>query len=133
RAIALWALVWFVAFLGAGFWAGGLLVGDGAEQCRKIVIVAIAIVVGSTLVWQLLGLLPDARAQRFAQRLARLPKLGGPAAEFWRAVWIYRCRPGTVYGVLLISLAGHVGFVFLFYFSMLTLWDPGSGQEVPTL
>jgi uncharacterized membrane protein YbhN (UPF0104 family) len=133
RAIALWALVWFVAFLGVAFWVAGLLTGDGAEQCRKIVLVAVSIVVSSTLVWQALGLLPDARAQRFAERLSHLPKLGGPAAEFWRAVWMYRCRPGTVYGVLGISLAGHVGFVLLYYFSMRTLWDAGSGQEVPTL
>jgi uncharacterized protein (TIRG00374 family) len=133
RGIALWALVWFVAILGGAFWLGGLLVGDGAAQCRRIVSAAVSIVAASALVWFLLGLLSEARAERFAERLARLPKLGGQAAEFWRAVWIYRCRPWTVYAVLLISLAGHVGFVLLFYFSMLTLWDPGSGQEIPTL
>jgi uncharacterized protein (TIRG00374 family) len=133
RAIALWALVWFVALLGCAFWLGGLLEGDGSVQCRKIVTVAVAIVVSTTLVWQLLGLLPDARAQRFAGRLERLPKVGGSAAELWRAVWMYRCRPNAVYSVLAISLAGHVGFVLLYYFSMRTLWDPGSGQEVPTL
>jgi uncharacterized protein (TIRG00374 family) len=133
RAIALWALVWFVALLGCAFWLGGLLEGDGSVQCRQIVTVAVAIVVSTTLVWQLLGLLPDARAQRFAGRLETLPKVGGQVAELWRAVWMYRCRPNAVYSVLAISLAGHVGFVLLYYFSMRTLWDPGSGQEVPTL
>jgi uncharacterized membrane protein YbhN (UPF0104 family) len=133
RGIALWALVWFVAILGGVFWLSGTLVGDGSAQCRQIVTGALVIVGVSWLVWMALGLIPDDRARIFADRLQRLPRLGGPAAEFWRAVWIYRCRPWTVYGVLLLSLAGHVGFVLLFYFSMRTLWDPSSGQEVPTL
>jgi uncharacterized membrane protein YbhN (UPF0104 family) len=133
RAIALWALVWFVALLGAAFWLGGLLVGDGAEQCRRIVVVAWVIVGASMVVWCLLGLLPGRRADQFAERLERLPRFGGHAAELWRAVWIYRCRPATVYGVMALSLAGFVGFVLLFYYSMLTLWDTSSGQEVPTL
>jgi uncharacterized membrane protein YbhN (UPF0104 family) len=133
RAIALWALVWFVALLGGAFWLGGQLVGQGAAQCRQIVVVAWVIVGTSTVVWCLLGLLPDCRAEAFAKRLQRLPRLGGSAAEFWRAVWIYRSRPWTVYGIMLLSLAGFVGFVFLFYYSMLTLWDPGSRQKVPDL
>jgi len=133
RAIALWALVWFVALLGAAFWLGGMLVGEGEEKCRRIVVVAWVIVGASTLVWCLLGLLPGRRADLFAERLERLPRVGGHAAEIWRAVWIYRCRPATVYGVMALSLAGFVGFVFLFYYSMLSLWDAGSGQEVPTL
>ncbi len=133
RAIALWALVWFVAILGGVFWLLGMLVGEGSQQCRQIVTGALVIVGVSWVMWMVLGLIPDNRARIFADRLQRLPRVGGPAAEFWRAVWIYRCRPWTVYGVLVISLLGHVGFVLLFYFSMLTLWDPASGQEVPTV
>jgi len=133
RAIALWAMVWFVALLGGAFWLGGQLVGEGAEQCRKIVVIAWVIVAASMLVWGLLGLLPGRRADLFAERLERLPRVGGHAAELWRAVWIYRCWPRTVYGVMALSLAGFVGFVFLFYYSMLTLWDPGSRQKVPDL
>jgi uncharacterized protein (TIRG00374 family) len=133
RAIALWALVWFVALCGGIFWVSGQLVGEGSEQCRKIVIISWVIVAVSMLVWGLLGLLPDKRADLFATRLQRLPKVGGPISELWRAVWIYRCRPWTVYGIMLLSLAGFVGFVFLFYYSMMTLWDPGSGQKVPSL
>ncbi|HTU90611.1 MAG TPA: lysylphosphatidylglycerol synthase transmembrane domain-containing protein [Gemmataceae bacterium] len=133
RAIALWALVWFVALLGAGFWMSGLLVGQGAEQCRKIVAIAWTIVGLSVLVWTALGLLPERRAQRFAGRLERWPKIGATVAELWRAVWMYRCRPRAVGGVLLLSWVGHVGFVFLFYFAMRTLWQPDSGEQVPSL
>ena len=133
RAIALWALVWFVALLGAAFWAGGLLVGDGAEPCRRIVKAAWVVVGTSLTAWLLLGLLPDRRAERFAGRLSGLPKVGHAAAELWRAVWVYRRRQASVFGVLALSWVGHVGFVFLFYFAGLTLFDPGSGQRMPTL
>jgi uncharacterized protein (TIRG00374 family) len=133
RAIALWALIWFVALLGAGFWMGGLLVGQGAEPCRKIVMIAWAIITLSVAVWMALGLLPDWRAKRFAGRLEGLPKVGSAVAELWRAVWMYRCRPRAVGGVLLLSWVGHVGFVFLFYCAVLTLWQPDSGEQIPTL
>jgi uncharacterized protein (TIRG00374 family) len=133
RAIALWALIWFVALLGAGFWVSGLLVDRGAEQCRKIVIIAWVIVGASGLVWIMLGLVPDWRAQRFAGRLERWPKVGAAVAELWRAVWMYRCRPRAVGSVLLLSWVGHVGFVFLFYGAVLTLWQPDSGEPIPTL
>jgi uncharacterized protein (TIRG00374 family) len=132
RAIALWALVWFVALLGAGFWLGGLLVGQGAEQCRLIVSLAWGVVGASMVVWIGLGLLPPHRAERFAGRLSRLPKVGHSAAELWRAVWMYRCRPRAVLLVLVLSWIGHVGFVFLFYCSAQVLRTSGSG-EMPTL
>ncbi len=133
RAIALWALVWFVAILGAGFWAGGLLEGDGAEPCRRIVQTAWVVVGTSLTAWLALGLLPQRRAELFAGRLSRLPKVGHAAAELWQAVWTYRCRQKSVFAVLALSWVGHVGFVFLFYFSALTLWDANSGQQIPSL
>src|SRR5207249_2923529 len=39
RAIALWALIWFVALLGGAFWAGGFLEGSGfgVEQSKLII------------------------------------------------------------------------------------------------
>lgn len=133
RAIALWALIWFVALLGCGFWLSGLLVGQGAEQCRTIVVLAWIVVGSSMSLWMGLGLLPHWRAERFAGQLEGLPKVGAAVAELWRAVWMYRCRPRAVFGVLMLSWVGHVGFVFLFYCSVLTLWQPDSGQAIPTL
>ena len=34
---------------------------------------------------------------------------------------------------LIFTWLGHVGFVLVYYCAMRTLWDEGSGQEVPTL
>lgn len=134
RAIALWALVWFVAMLGTAFWAFGLLHGPGQERSLLIIKIAAAIVAVTLAVWFGLGFLPPHRAERFAGRLSRVPKLGHALAEFWRAVWMYRCRQKAVASVMLISWVGHVGFVLTFYFSALTLWDATDpGQKIPTL
>lgn len=134
RAIALWALVWFVAICGVFFWALGLLHGEGARECRLIVKVALIVVVLSLGVWILLGLLSPFRAERFAWRLGRLPKVGHAAAEFWRAVWTYRCRQRSVAATMLISWVGHVGFVLVFYCCAQVLRDPADPlQTIPTL
>ena len=133
RAIAVWGLVWFVALLGAGFWYFGWLEGQGGEQCYTIVQTAWIIIGASMVGWVLLGFLPPHRAERFAGRLSSIPKVGHSAAEFWRAVWIYRCRPWCVFATLVLTWIGQVFFVFLFYFSVLTLCDPGPDNPIPSL
>jgi hypothetical protein len=133
RAIALWGLAWFVALLGSIFWLGGALEGTADTRSKSIVLAALVVVGLSVVVWLLLGLLPDHRAERFAGRLSRLPKVGVAAAEFWRAVWMYRRRPYAVALCLAISWVGHVGFVFAFYFSALTLWDGRPDNPMPSV
>jgi uncharacterized membrane protein YbhN (UPF0104 family) len=132
RAIALTALVWFVALSGGIFWAAGLLEGPTEERSRWIVSMAGVVVAASLLVWMVMGLLPARRAERFAGRLERLPFVGGSAAEFWRAVWMYRCKQGSVAAVMLLSWVGHVGFVVAFYCSARVLWSEDLGP-IPTL
>jgi uncharacterized protein (TIRG00374 family) len=129
RAIAVWGLVWFVALLGAVFWATGLLKGAVEAKLQTIVLTAAAIVGVSLIVCLLLCLLPEHRGERFAGRLTRIPRIGASAAEAWRAFWLYRCRPGSVLVALLISLVGHVCFVLTFYFAALTLADP---DQIPS-
>jgi hypothetical protein len=133
RVIALWGLIWFMAMLGGAFWYFGLLEGPKVEQARFIVTSAISLVVASVVVWMLLGLLPQHRAERFAGRLSRVPRLGGLLAEFWRAVWMYRCRQTSVGLALCLSWISHVGFVLAFYFCARTLWDEMPGNPLPTL
>jgi uncharacterized protein (TIRG00374 family) len=134
RAIALWALVWFVAISGTIFWACDLLQGPGADRSRFIVRVAVILVAVSFTGWMLLGLLPAHRAERFASRLSRIPKAGHSFAEFWRAVWMYRCRQACIATTMLISWVGHVGFVLFFYCCVRVLWDPSdAAQRIPPL
>jgi hypothetical protein len=133
RVIALWALVWFVALIGSVFWWSGLIEGHGEKECKQVVTIALAIVGTTFLGWLILGLLPDARAEIFAGRLEKLPKVGHAAAEFWRAAWVYHRRPKTVFGILVFTWLGHIGFILAFYCSMRTLCDEGPGQELPSL
>ena len=81
RVIALWGLVWFTALLGGVFWLCGALDGTGAKPAKSIVTIASAIVAVSLVVWVVMGLLSDPRAEQFALRLGKLPKVGGTASE----------------------------------------------------
>ncbi len=133
RVIALWGLVWFVALLGGLFWFLGLLDGESVRPALVIVTSAAVIVGVSVVVWLLLGLLPQWRAERFAGRLSRIPRVGGSAAEFWRAVCTYRCRQKSVALALGMSWISHVGFVLTFYCCARVLWDELPGNPLPSL
>jgi uncharacterized membrane protein YbhN (UPF0104 family) len=129
RAIGLAGLFWLVALLGSIFWAGGLLeeVAAGPEArvtLETIILGAVGLTGASIVFWLLLGVLPSRRAEIFAGRLTRIPKVGHSLAEFWRAVWMYRCRGGSVALAMLLAMVGHVGFVLTFYFASRTLSAP---------
>jgi uncharacterized protein (TIRG00374 family) len=130
RAVGLWGLCWLVAMVGAVGWFAGLLTGPAERVLQSIVVSAVGIVALSVVLWALLGLLPDRRADRFSRRLEGIPGVGHSAAEFWRAVWMYRRESRSVWLALLLALVGHVFFVLCFYFSALTLQDQG---DVPSL
>jgi uncharacterized protein (TIRG00374 family) len=130
RVIALWGLFWFVVVLGTFFWLAGALDGEVGERLRTIVVIAAGVVGLSVLFCLVLIFLPPRRARRFAVRLSRIPKVGHSAAEFWRAVWMYRRRPKSVLLALLLAVVGHVGFVLTFYFSARTL---AAAEQIPPL
>jgi uncharacterized protein (TIRG00374 family) len=127
RVIGLWGLCWVVALLGGTFWIAGYLPGNKEEFFKVVVASAWAIGVVTVALWVLLGHLPAWRAQRFAGRLERIPKVGGSLAELWRAVWMYRLQGKTVFVAVVLAIIGHIGFVMVFYFSALTL-VPDSSQ-----
>ncbi|HVS40539.1 MAG TPA: lysylphosphatidylglycerol synthase transmembrane domain-containing protein [Gemmataceae bacterium] len=132
RLVGLWGLFWLVALIGGGFWMSGGLEGSAVGPSKLIVGVSLAVVALSLTVWFALGLLSDARATALADRLARLPKVGGSVAELWRAVWMYRKRQASVFFALFLSLIGFLGFIPAFYYSSVTLGEAGAGL-VPTL
>jgi glycosyltransferase 2 family protein len=130
RAVGLWGLCWLVALVGVFGWFAGLLVGPAQKVLESIVVSAVGIVAFSVVLWAVLGLLPDRRADRFARRLQGIPGVGHSAAEFWRAVWMYRRESRSVWLALGLALVGHVFFVLCFYFAALTLQSP---DDVPSL
>jgi hypothetical protein len=131
RAIGVLGLVWVVALLGGAFWLGGNPVLLGQKYLQSLVLTSAGIAGGSVLLWLLLGILPPHRADRFAGRLERIPKLGGVAAEFWRAVWMYRTRGRWVAGALAVGVAAHFALVLMFYLAAHTVQLPG--VTLPTL
>jgi glycosyltransferase 2 family protein len=133
RAIGLWALVWLVALLGGAFWLADDPVLHENAGLWAIVRLSWIVAAVSTAVWALLGVLPEWRAQRFARRLTRLPRIGHSAAEFWRAVWLYRLRGGAIAVALALSLVSHVGNVLTFHFASRSLVGADEAELLPTL
>ncbi len=134
RAIGLWGLVWLVALLGGAFWlAGSPTLLDNAGLVT-IVRSAWAIVVVSAVAWELLGLLPEWRAQRFARRLAHLhSRFGHILAESWRSVWLYRKQQGAVALALALSLVCHTFNVLVFHFASRVFVDAAEAEVLPGL
>jgi uncharacterized protein (TIRG00374 family) len=132
RAIGLWALFWVVGSVGVAFWFAGDPALHAQKALQTMLLASLAIITGTMLLWFVLGFLPAWRAQRFALRLRRLPKLGGPAAEFWQAVWMYRNRGRSMALALALSVVGHFGFVLTFYFSA-QVFDTGGQGAIPSL
>jgi uncharacterized membrane protein YbhN (UPF0104 family) len=135
RAIGLCGLFWLVALVGGIFWSGDSLkdlvpTPEARIPLETIFIGAVALTAGSIAFWLLLGGLPRHRAEIFAGRLTRIPRVGHSLAEFWRAVWMYRCRGRFVALALLLAVVGHVGFVLTFYFAAQTLSSP---RDIPSL
>jgi glycosyltransferase 2 family protein len=117
RAMGLWGIIFVVAVLGGAFWILGnpIILGDG--YLRSIIVASGVIVAATVCVWLVLGTLPARRAHHFAGHLGRIPKIGHSLAEFWRAVWMYRSKGGSVAVALLVSLASQLCFIFTFFYA----------------
>jgi glycosyltransferase 2 family protein len=133
RAMGLWGLLWLAFLAGAAFWALGSQEVAEEPTLRLIILTLGGILAATVCAWLLLGLLPQWRADRFAGRLGRIPKIGHSAAEFWRAIWIYRLKRRTIGAALVLSVMAHVCFVIGFYFSAQIFRDPGKPLEIPSL
>ncbi|HVK08354.1 MAG TPA: lysylphosphatidylglycerol synthase transmembrane domain-containing protein [Gemmataceae bacterium] len=124
RVIGLWALAWLVALAGGIFWA----IEDphlmGNEALKMIVRLTAGLVFTSAVIWSLMGLFSPARSEAIAVRLHRLPKVGGPVAELWRAGWLYRRKKKAVALALIMTLGGHLGWVVIFHLCVSAFPDP---------
>ena len=133
RVIGLWSLISFTALMGGICWLSGLLDGVTANPSVVIITSAAGIVGVSFVGWALMGLVPASGTDRLVYKLADIPKIGGTAAEFWRVIWMYRNRQGSIAVAIGLSWISNVGFVLAFYCCGLTLWNEQPNNPLPTL
>lgn len=130
RVVGLVGLFWLATLLGGLFWCLGSWselgqtgeASAGARQALETILVGLGVLsVASLLFWVGLRLLPPSWSERVTARLERVPRIGGPLAELWRALWMYRCRGRHLALAMLLAMLGHVGFILTFYWSACTL------------
>ncbi len=117
RAIGLAGIVLLVVLVGGGYWLSGDPLLSNQPALLRIFRWSCWLFLAATVVWVPLGWLPQWRADRLASRLARIPKLGGVLAEFWRAGWAYRHQPRATAIALGLSLINHVFGVLAYHFA----------------
>jgi uncharacterized membrane protein YbhN (UPF0104 family) len=127
RVLGLCGLFWLVAVVGVFFWAAGQLESPGLAA---IVYGAWGLTGASILFWFALHLVPRHWVEPFAERLARVPKVGHSLAELWRAAWIYHNQTKAVSVAVALAFLGHIGFVLSFYFAACAIIPL---DEVPSL
>jgi uncharacterized protein (TIRG00374 family) len=133
RALGLWGLIWLVSIAGGIFlWLGEPALIENV-RLRWYVYAVGAVALATLAVWVLMAALPQRRADRFAQRLAGIPKVGHSAAEFWRAVWLYRCKGGSVAMAVFLAIVNHSCLVFAFWFAAHVFTQPGSETPIPSV
>jgi len=133
RAMGLFGLILFVAVSGSVAWSlDDPRIVDNANL-QKIVTTMAIIAAASVAVFLLLGLLPQRRVDRFAGRLAGIPKVGKSLSELWNVVWMYRQRLRTVALGVVLSALSHFGLVFAFHSASHVFQPENPATDQPTL
>ncbi|MFM8274905.1 MAG: YbhN family protein [Gemmata sp.] len=133
RAMGLFGLILFVAVLGSAAWAQGDPRINNNPDLQRIVRIMVAVASGMVLGFLLLGVLPQARVDRFAARLKWVPKAGGALSEMWYAVWEYRQRLKVVGVGVALSAVSHFALVFAFHCASQVFPPANPGTELATL
>jgi glycosyltransferase 2 family protein len=115
RVIGLVGVVVLVVIVGGAYWLMGSPMFDERPALFQILRSSCVLLVVSVGVWVPLGWLPAGQADRFAGLLSRVPKVGGVAAELWRAVWTYRRQTRATAIALGLTLVNHVFGVLTFH------------------
>jgi len=135
RILGLCGLIWVVTFVGAFCWGLGMLSGPAISARGRLAMETIlagagVLTAGSVVFWLLLGILSGPHVERWAVRLAGIPRIGHSLGELWRAVWMYRQKSRHVALGLVLAMVGHLGFVLSYYFAAQILNGP---EQVPNL
>ena len=132
RALALWGILFLVPFLGGLFWICGEPVVCDDAYLQTLILSSGVIFAVSIVLWAVLGFLPAWRAERFANRLEKIRRVGPSAAEFWRAVWMYRAKGVSVAIAFMLSLCTQFCLVLAIYFTAQIFQNPAE-LAIPSL
>jgi glycosyltransferase 2 family protein len=133
RAMSLWGLIFVVAVVGSACWLFDLLDSAALSPAEVIILTADIIVAASGLAWCAMGWFPINRAARVAERLSRVPRIGGSLSQLWQAVWLYRGRPASIFWALVLTTFSNVCDILTFYCYAMTLWDGAAANPLPGL
>src|SRR5438874_1960362 len=126
-------MIAFVALAGGVCWLAGILEGPTSGRSKTLV-ASTGIIVGVSLAgWLVAGVLVRKTNGRIGLALARVPRIGPMAAEFWRVVEMYRSRQASAAVAVTLSWLSDVVYVTAFYCCALTLWDGLADNPLPTL
>jgi uncharacterized protein (TIRG00374 family) len=125
RVIGLFGLLWFSAVIGGAYWLAGDPRVAGNDYLQRIVRVCGILTGLIVLGWVLIGFLPPHRADRFADRLTKIPKAGRALAEMWYAVVTYRQKASAVYLSVVMTAVCHVAMVLMFHLGAHVFLAPG--------
>jgi uncharacterized protein (TIRG00374 family) len=126
RVMGLAGVLLLAALAGTALWASGDTVLSQSRPLQAMVVGSVAAVLAGLMVWFLLGFLPAWRAERFAGRLERrIPKIGHSVAEFWRALWMYRCCGGSIALATFLTVVAQACFTCTFFFAAAVFGEPG--------
>lgn len=118
RLSGMFGLILYGAAVGGACWLAGNP-QIGGSRFLQWAIGVFAGLVGLTAVgWVVVGLVSADRAERFAGRLARVPKVGPTLAEVWYTVRTYRRRPRAVLAVLGLNAVIHTGMILTFHLAV---------------
>jgi uncharacterized membrane protein YbhN (UPF0104 family) len=133
RVVGLAGLFWLATLVGGGFWALGHPAVLEQERLQWLILGAAVLVAGTLGVWLLLGVVPPGAAEDWAGRIQRLPGAGSILSEFWRSLWAYRFRGGSVALALLLAVASHACYVLTFSSAAQVFQEPGRPAAIPSL
>jgi len=133
RVVGLWGLIWLVSILGAVYYLAGNEFLRTNHELFALVTIAWIVLCITIVAWIAIGLLSDSRARRFADRLARIPKVGGSVAEAWRAVWMYRSKPNAIAAALGLSFVSQSLYILCFHNAVRVFSNAEIAETLPTL
>jgi glycosyltransferase 2 family protein len=135
RVIGLAGLYCLAVLVGGPLWAAGRFAALEADATAALLLRTVfATAFGVVLFLGLGGLifcsLPDSWAERGAERLSGVPRIGGILAEVWWALWMYRRKVRVLGVALLLAIVSHSFLVLAFYSAAMTITP---AEQLPPL